>query len=238
MKTAESSQLLNDASNYDESAYKKPSVTVDIAICTVNEEKVWVLLLKRENPPFKGHYAIPGGFVDVESSENLKQTAERELREETGIEDVYLEQLKTYGHPDRDPRMRIITVAYFALVPYGKLKGKTFQGEDYEGDTAWFPLDKLPGKMAFDHRKILQDLRERLRGKVSYTPIAFSLLPKEFTWSELQSVYEILLSRNLISPPFRRKIHSMYKIKRLNRKKKNTTGRPSELLVYDGMKSF
>ena len=218
--------------------FRSPSVTVDVAICTIRQGKVWVLLLNRANPPYKGHFAIPGGFVNVDEPETLEQTALRELQEETGITGVYLEQLKTYGDPDRDPRMRIITVAYFALVPHNKLGSGDFQGPDFEGETAWFSLDNLPKDMAFDHAKILEDLKERLRGKVSYTPIAFSLLPPKFTWSELQEVYEVLLGRPLIPSPFRRKIRSMYKIRELKDRKKNSLGRPSVLLRYMGMKNF
>lgn len=238
-KTAEGKDLKDDVSNYDENKYKKPSVTVDIAICSILDNDLKVLLIKRKYPPFRNHWAIPGGFVDIDQKESLKDTAKRELKEETGLEGIYIEQLKTYGDPDRDPRMRIITVAYFALIPAEKLSDKMIRAADDAKEAEWFSLRNLPENLAFDHKKILQELKNRLIGKISYTPIAFSLVPEKFTWPMLQHVYEIVMGRKLITPNFRRKIKSIYEIKELKTKSKmKSPGRHSTFLKYKKMKEF
>ena len=171
-------------------------------------------------------------------NQTLEETALRELSEETSINNVYLEQLKTYGDPDRDPRMRIITTAYFALMPYKDLLSRKIRAQDDAEDIEWFSLRRLPKNLAFDHVKILKDLLERLIGKISYTPIAFNLLPQKFTWNELQEIYEIVLNKKFLTPNFRRKIKSMYKLKTLNKKQKIKKGRPSFLLKYEGIRNF
>lgn len=237
-KTAEGKYLNEDASNYDSEAFEKPSVTVDMCICSIIKSDLKVLLIKRKYPPYRGYWAIPGGFVDLPKKETLEKTAARELGEETGLKNIYIEQLKTYGDPDRDPRMRIITVAYFALVPYNSLKNQNIKADDDAEDVGWFSLRKLPKKLAFDHKKILNDLLIRLVGKISYTNIAFSLLPVRFTWSELQKVYEIVLGKSLIAPNFRRKIRSMYNLKKLETKKEKKAGRPPIYLKYISMKDL
>lgn len=234
-KTAEGKYLKDDVSNYNSEAYEKPSVTVDMCICSIIDSDLKVLLIKRKHPPYRDYWAIPGGFVDLPKKETLEQTASRELREETGLKDIYIEQLKTYGDPDRDPRMRIITVAYFALVPYNFLKNQNIKADDDAGDVGWFSLRELPEKLGFDHRKILDDLLTRLIGKISYTDIAFNLLPLKFTWSELQRVYEIILGRSLLAPNFRRKIRSIYNFKELTRRKIKK-GRPPVYLKYLNIK--
>ena len=121
-------KLKDDLSNYNPKDYDSPSVTVDIAILSIIENDLKVLLIKRKYPPFRGYRAIPGGFVDIYRNETLKETALRELMEETNLKDIYIEQLKTYGDPNRDPRKRVITVAYFALVPYNLLKKLNIKG--------------------------------------------------------------------------------------------------------------
>jgi 8-oxo-dGTP diphosphatase len=238
-KTAEGKYLKKDASNYDKDAYEKPSVTVDVAICTIMDDDLKVLLIKRKYEPFKNHWAIPGGFVDLKKKESLEETAFRELEEETNLDGIYLEQLKTYGDPDRDPRMRIITVAYFALLPYENLTSKEIKADDDAKEVKWFSLRHLPKNLGFDHKKILNDLLIRLIGKASYTPIVFSLVPKKFTWLRLHKAYEIVLGRKLIPSNFRRKIKSMYDLKILkNKKRPASRGRPSVYLQYEGMKEF
>lgn len=235
-KTAEAKHLNDDGSNYDENAYDRPAVTVDVAVCTIFNNSLQVLLIKRTFAPFKHYWAIPGGFVGIQQKESLENAARRKLKEETGIENVFLEQLKTYGEPSRDPRMRVITVAYYALVPYSNLPAPRVQSSSTE-EICWFPFENIPNRLAFDHTEILTDLLNRLRGKISYTPIAFSLLERQFTWAELQEVYEIVLGKKLITPNFRRKLLSMYQIEELEKKKK-TKGRPSKLLVFKGEKEF
>ena len=238
-KTAEGEYLKDNVSNYDSDAYKKPSVTIDIAVCSIINNDLKVLLIKRKFPPYRNCRAIPGGFVDIEKKESLENSAIRELKEETGLKDIYFEQLKTYGDPDRDPRMRIITVVYFALVPYDKLKNQKIKAQDDADSAQWFSLRKLPENLAFDHKKILNDLLIRLIGKISYTPIAFSLISKKFTWSELQNVYGIILGRSLLAPNFRRKIKAMYVLKEFKTFKKiKNVGRPPVYLNYVKMKEL
>lgn len=227
--------LKDDLSNYNPDRYEKPSVTVDIIICSIKDGRLKVLLIKRKHPPFRDHWAIPGGFVEIEKKETLEETAARELKEETNVENIYIEQLKTYGDPFRDPRMRIITVAYYALIPYNG-QFKNLQAGDDAKEAEWFPLDEPPKNLSFDHAQILQDCLTRLRGKILYAPLAFELVPKKFTWSELQSVYEIVLGHKLFPSNFRRKIRAMYKTTVLKTKKKEGFGRPRILLTYRGMK--
>ena len=175
-------------------------VTVDIVIFTIQSDELKVLLVKRGIPPFKGQFALPGGFVH--ESESLEDAAMRELREETGVSDVYLEQLYSFGEPGRDPRERIITVAYYALVSADR--SQLAAGTDTT-EAAWWRVNKLP-TLAFDHRKILDYALERLRNKLEYTTVGFQLLPEKFSLTELQSVYEAILDKKLDKRNFRRKI--------------------------------
>ncbi len=190
------------AAHYDPSQYERPSVTVDIVIFTLRNNKLQVLLVQRKHWPYAGMWAIPGGFIDMD--ESLEQAARRELAEETGIDDpdIYLEQLYTFGDPGRDPRTRVITVAYFALISCGNLR------LDAASDAAaadWFPAD-CPPELAFDHADILQYAIQRLRYKLEYTALAFQLLPDSFTLTELQEAYEHILNEQLDKRNFRRKV--------------------------------
>lgn len=179
---------------------EKLRVTVDIVIFTVRDRTLQVLLVKRGVPPFQSQHAIPGGFIH--EGESLEDAALRELREETGVRNVYLEQLYSFGDPGRDPRGRVITVAYFALMASDK--HMLIAGSDAAA-AAWFPVSNLP-PLAFDHPRILGYAVERLRNKLEYTTVGFELLPKKFTLSELQSVYEAILGRALDKRNFRRKL--------------------------------
>jgi len=183
-------------------------VTVDIIIFTIQEGILKVLLVKRLIPPFIGQCAIPGGFVLED--EDLDQAALRELKEETGVSDVYLEQLYSFGKPDRDPRGRVITVAYFALISPDR---KLTAGTDAAA-AAWYPMDHLP-PLAFDHATIVDYALERLRNKLEYTTVGFQLLPEKFTLTELQEVYEAILGRRLDKRNFRRKISVLRILKAL-----------------------
>jgi 8-oxo-dGTP diphosphatase len=174
-------------------------VTVDIVIFTIQAGALKVLLVKRRRPPFVGQFAIPGGFVHED--EDLDQAALRELREETGVSDVYLEQLYSFGEPDRDPRGRVITVAYFALISADR---KLNAGSD-AAEADWYSADDLP-TLAFDHATILNYALERLRNKLEYTTVGFQLLPEKFTLTELQEVYEAILGKKLDKRNFRRKM--------------------------------
>jgi ADP-ribose pyrophosphatase YjhB (NUDIX family) len=174
-------------------------VTVDIVIFTIQAGELKVLLVKRGVAPFAGQYAIPGGFVL--EGESLDQAALRELCEETGVSDVYLEQLYSFGDPQRDPRGRVLTVAYFALISdHSELRAGTDAAA-----AAWFSVDDIP-ELAFDHAKILEYAVERLRNKLEYTTVGFQLLPEKFSLSELQEVYEAILGRKLDKRNFRRKL--------------------------------
>jgi len=175
-------------------------VTADLVIFTIQSEKLKVLLVKRGIPPFKGQFALPGGFVH--EGESLEDAAVRELREETGIADVYLEQLYSFGEPGRDPRERVITVAYYALISADR--SALAAGTD-AAEAAWWPVGKLPA-LAFDHQEILDYALERLRNKLEYTTVGFQLLPPKFTLTELQGIYESILGKKLDKRNFRRKI--------------------------------
>ncbi len=181
--------------------YPRPMVTVDVVIFTVREERLQVLLVQRKKPPFAGQWALPGGFIGME--ESLEEAALRELAEETGVTQAYLEQLYTYGDPHRDPRGRVITVAYFALIPAGT--PIRAEGGDDASQARWFPVNDLPA-LAFDHADIIAYAVRRLRYKLEYTAVGFELLPAEFTLSELQRVYEIILGEPLDKRNFRRRI--------------------------------
>ncbi len=180
--------------------HERPAITVDIVIFTLDKDDLRVLLIRRRYPPFKEMWATPGGFVDID--EGLEEAAHRELSEETGLEGIHLEQLHAFGEPDRDPRMRVISVAYFAVVPWPEAQ---IRAGDDASEAAWHSMNALP-ELAFDHAKILGYGLTRLRYELEYTNIGFRLLPEEFTLTELQRVYEIILAERLDKRNFRRKI--------------------------------
>jgi 8-oxo-dGTP diphosphatase len=181
--------------------YPRPALTVDIVVFTLQEDQLQVLLVQRGAEPFAGRWALPGGFVEVD--ESLEDAAHRELAEETGIQDAYLEQLYTYGDPGRDPRERVVTVAYFALVPTGTLIRQ--EGGSDATQAQWFPTSNLP-TLAFDHSEITYYALRRLRYKLEYTAVGFELLPEEFTLTQIQSTYEVVLGEKLDKRNFRRRI--------------------------------
>lgn len=212
---------------YDPSQYERPSVTVDVVIFSLIEEALCVLLVKRKQWPFGGMWAIPGGFVRMD--ESLETAAARELAEETGVRDVYVEQLYTFGDPDRDPRTRVITVAYFAIVPADAVD-EPVAGSD-AADTGWFPVDDLP-ELAFDHAAIVDYALTRLRYKLEYTMVGFELLPDTFTLSELQHAYELILGETLDKRNFRRKVLSAEILEYTGKKRREGEGRPARLYRY------
>ena len=161
------------------------------------------MLIERGGEPFRGRWALPGGFVRVE--ESVDEAARRELAEETGIENVYLEQLYTFGEPRRDPRERVVSVAHYALV---NLAGHAIRATADAKAAAWFAIPDVP-KLAFDHDRILEMAIARLKSKVRYEPIGFELLPATFTLSQLQRLYEKVLDRPLDKRNFRKKVESM-----------------------------
>ena len=166
--------------------YSQPSVTVDIVVFTIINDDLKVLLIKRAVEPFKGEWAIPGGFVRMD--ESLEEAAKRELQEETNVKNIYLEQLYSFGEPKRDPRGRVITVSYMALINSNneaiELKATT---DSLKAE--WYSFNNLPN-LAFDHKQILSYAFKRLKWKFEYTTVAFSLLPKKFTLTQLQNIYD------------------------------------------------
>jgi 8-oxo-dGTP diphosphatase len=205
--------------------YPRPSVTVDVIIFTLNEDDLQVLLIQRGHPPFEGMWAIPGGFVGID--ESIEGAAMRELEEETGVCDVYLEQLYTFGDLNRDPRGRVITVTYFALVPADAVQPHA--GHD-AADARWWSVYDLP-PLAFDHADILTYALQRLRYKLEYTAVGFELLPETFTLSELQAAYEIILGEELDKRNFRRKILSADVIEETG-EYRTGEGRPAKLYRF------
>jgi 8-oxo-dGTP diphosphatase len=180
--------------------YPRPAVTTDCIIFGFDAGEIKVLLVERGIEPFQGRWALPGGFLQMD--ENADECAQRELFEETGLENVFIEQLYTFSDVDRDPRGRVITVSYFALV---KLANYKVQAGDDAKNAKWFPISKVPS-LAFDHDRILRVALNRLRGKIRYQPIGFELLPEKFTMPELQTLYETILEMQLDRRNFRRKI--------------------------------
>ena len=187
-----------------EKKYPKPSVTVDVVLFTFSQGALRVLLIKRNSEPFAAQWALPGGFVNKD--EKLEDAAARELFEETGLKNIYLEQLYTFGDPGRDPRGWTISVAYFAIIS-ADYSHKIHAGDD-AGDADWFDVYNLP-RLAFDHKRIVNYALQRLRYKLEYTGLGFLLLPEEFTLSQLQIVYEIVLQEKLDKRNFRKKILNM-----------------------------
>ncbi len=204
--------------------YEKPSVTADLVVFTIADDALKVLLVRREKPPFKGMWALPGGFVGID--EPLEIAALRELQEETGVKDLYLEQLYTYGDPKRDPRGRVITVAYYSLI-----KQTALHAASDASDARWWPVGALP-QLAFDHAEILAYGLARLRNKMGYTTVAFQLLPDQFTLSDLQRVYEIVLGKVFDKRNFRKKIAALGILQQVREKKREGAHRPAQLYRF------
>lgn len=182
--------------------YPRPALTVDCVLFgwDLNASNLQILLIERKNDPYANHWALPGGFVDMD--ETTEQAALRELEEETGVKDVFLEQLYTFSGVERDPRGRVVSVAYFALIQPSA--HKIIAASDAK-NARWFSVNDLP-PLAFDHDLIIQTAFERLRGKVRYQPIGFELLPEKFTLPQLQSLYEAILGGALDKRNFRKEI--------------------------------
>lgn len=204
-------------------AYPHPAVTVDIVIFTVRDAQLKLLLIRRAGEPYQGKWALPGGFIHLD--ETLEASARRELEEETGVSGVYLEQLYTFGAPDRDPRERVITVAYYALIPSDKLQLRAATDAEAVG---WFGMDELPD-LAFDHPDIIAMAHQRLVAKLDYSTIAFQFLGRDFTLSELQSVYEIILREELDKRNFRKWALALEQIEETGRERRDGAHRPAKL---------
>jgi 8-oxo-dGTP diphosphatase len=207
--------------------FPRPALTVDCVVFGLDEDELEVLLVRRGLEPFAGRWALPGGFVRLD--ETLDDAALRELQEETGLEHVYLEQLYTFGTLDRDPRERVVTVAYYALV---KLSDHKVKAATDATDAAWFAISDMP-ELAFDHAEIFDMALARLRNKLRYQPIGFELLPKKFTLTQLQRMYEVILERPLDKRNFRKKILAMDLLVELDEVQKDVAHRAARLYKFD-----
>jgi 8-oxo-dGTP diphosphatase len=208
--------------------YPRAALTVDCVVFGFDGLGLEVLLIRRGLPPFRGRWALPGGFVRLD--ETLEEAARRELEEETGLRGVFLEQLQTFGGVKRDPRERVVSVAYFALVKPAAVTAATDAAE-----AKWFPVCDLPS-LAFDHADILAAALTRLRGKLTYQPIGFELLPPKFTLTQLQRLYEAVLGEPLDKRNFRKKALSYDLLIPLGEKHQEGAHRPAQLFRFDPAK--
>lgn len=206
--------------------YARAALAVDCVVFGLDED-LQALLIQRDLPPFQGRWALPGGFVRMD--ETLDEAARRELSEETGITRVYLEQLYTFGDLERDPRERVVSVAYYALV---KLSDHRVKAATDAREAAWFSVVDLP-RLAFDHDRVLQTALDRLRGKVVYQPIGFELLPPKFTLSQLQRMYEVILEKALDKRNFRKKVLAMGLLEELDEVEQDVAHRAARLYRFD-----
>ncbi|MBS2009077.1 MAG: NUDIX hydrolase [Cyanobacteria bacterium SZAS TMP-1] len=202
-------------------------VTVDTVAFAVQEAQLEILLVKRKHDPYKNLWALPGGFLD-EQDTTVEQAAARELLEETNVGNVYLEQLFTFGDKGRDPRGRVVTVSYLALLRQDDLELKA--SSDASG-VAWWPVMDLP-KLAFDHRRIVEYAHQRIRYKIEYSAAAFSLLPEKFTLRDLQSVYEAVLGRTIDNRNFRKRFLKLGVLKELDETSQQGSFRPARLYSF------
>lgn len=208
--------------------YPRPAVAVDCVIFGLDKTDLKVLLIQRGGEPFKNAWAFPGGFVEMD--ESLKEAALRELEEETGVKDVFIEQLFTFGTPGRDPRGRVISVAYLALV---NLEEHPIEAASDAKEARWFELHNLP-ELAFDHQRIYDIAKNRLESKVRYQPLGFELLPEKFTLGQLQELYEKILGTTLNKRNFRTKILGM-NILMERGKQTDVPHRPATLYSFDNV---
>jgi 8-oxo-dGTP diphosphatase len=202
------------------------SVAVDIVVFTIKNGDLKVLLIRRKNDPFKGNYALPGGFV--EQDENLEDAAARELEEETNVKGIFLKQLHAWGDIGRDPRGRIVSISFMALIDSDKFN--LISTSDAEA-AAWSSIYSLP-KLAFDHKKVIEDALSELRFETQTTNIALQLLPKRFTLTEMQKAYEVILDTRLDKRNFRKRIDALEILKLTNESKMEGAHRPAKLYSF------
>jgi 8-oxo-dGTP diphosphatase len=220
----------------------RPAVSVDVAALSAHEGHLWALVIKRRRPPYQESWALPGGFIGMQ--ESLDQAAERLLSDEAGLKDVYLEQLYTFGEPERDPRARVITVAYYALVAWRRLQHLQSKEQptlmrldvEWSGETGG-PVDLLNERgerqaIAFDTSDILGMAVKRIRGKLDYVPIGFQLLPERFTLRQLQEVHETILDSPLNKDSFRRRMLASGLLEPTGEREQDVDHRPAELYRF------
>lgn len=210
---------------------KTHEITTDVVIFTIKDNKLQVLLVKRANEPFKGRWAIPGGFIRL--SENLDNAALRILKEKTNVDNIYLEQLYTFGDPLRYPSSRVITCAYFALIRSDDIKLSVDNSQGIT-EVQWHEVYNLP-TLAFDHKEIIEYSIKRMRERLEFCPIAFQLLPEKFTLTELQKSYELILDMKLDKRNFRKKVLTGSVLKELNEFTKIGSKRPARLYSFDNI---
>jgi 8-oxo-dGTP diphosphatase len=201
-----------------------PYVAVDVVIFSIDAGELKTLLVQVREGPYAGRWAFPGGLVRMD--ESLDDAARRELSAKTGLGGIYLEQLRTFGDPGRDPQARVVSTAYFALVPATDMLAQS----DKYADVAWFPVRRLP-PLAYDHDAVARAALERLRAKLAYTNLVYGLLPAEFTLGELQEIYEIILGRRLDRRNFRKKILASGLLRQLSRQRRGAH-RPAALYRF------
>src|SRR3989344_6835749 len=210
--------------------YWSPSVTTDIVVFTIENDELKVLLIKRPDDPFMGYWALPGGFIL--ENETTQNAAVRLLKDKAGIQDVYVEQLYTFDNKKRDPRGYVMSVTYFALVPKDKIK---FDFTERTQSPQFLPVRRLPN-LGFDHKEIINYARGRLQSKLEYTNVVYSLLPKEFTFNQLQKAYETILGKRLDKRNFRKKFMQLDLIKSTKKVLKATRQRPAKLYTFSSHK--
>lgn len=212
--------------------YEKPLLTVDVTVFTICDNKLKVLLVQRKTEPYHNMWSIPGGFMNI--GETLDEAANRRLLDRTGVKEIYLEQLSTFGEPRRDPRSRVITVAYIALVASHRLQLDVHANEE----TRWFDVENLP-PLAFDHRIIVDVAINRLKERLETSLMAFELLPEKFTLTELQRIYEVILGKKLDKRNFRKKILATETVLELQGETKmDGFHRPAQLYGMNTVKAF
>lgn len=231
---------------YDAAEFQHPSLTVDVALVTATEDSLMALLLRRQRHPEMDKWALPGGFIGID--ESLDAAAARVVREKTGLENVYLEQLYTFGAPARDPRTRVITVAYYALVPMDRLIAAGVPGGEpprlarltvpWAGE-AGGPVGAVDAAgtalpLAFDHGQILGTVVKRLRGKLDYAPVGFQLLPEVFSLRALQRIHEVISGRRFNKDSFRRRMLASGQLEATGERRTDVEYRPPELYRFIG----
>lgn len=214
--------------NYNIHDFDVPLTSVDLVIFTLRDHALQVLLVRRGEHPCKGKWALPGGFIDIRRDPDLNATALRKLREKTGVEAPYLEQLQGFGSATRDPRGWSVTFAYFALIDSAGVELSHGAGSDA---ASWHPIASLVDSvdLAFDHAAIVETALQRLRNKVEYTSLPVHLLAAEFTLSDLQQVYETILGRQVDKSAFRKRIKEGDFLEEIPGKMRHASNRPAQL---------
>lgn len=214
--------------SYNPNDFARPNLSVDAIIFTIIDQELQVLLIKRDNHPFKDYWSLVGGYVDLEQDQDIDATAKRKLKEKTGVDTPYLEQLGAFGDNKRDPRYWSATISYFALIPSNNIKLSIGNGAS---DIKWSKVKegKVAEELAFDHELILKQCAARLRNKVLYTSLPIFLMPEEFTLRELQSVYETIIDQKIDSKSFRRRIIGANILEETGELTKQSEGRPAQL---------